>query len=790
MHGLRPCRGQAAGRAADAHAVSLCLLLVFIGATRGTAASPLSRRSDQGQLESGHLRVEVVPDGSTHSELSEGEPHPHRQQMRKERLPVLDVVDMSSIVGVNGTANHSAEAAAPCPNDKLVPQADDLGEEDPFVTGHNATKKHHSALGGRRRFTPYEGNLSSAQDGLVMKADNHTYYHQYYYDLLPEHGHGHAGHPVEEHTAPGAGCLPLLQELLEEVHADLMRKHQAGLATPHEQAALEQFASDTSIGKFGAMQDMVNLQTLGDVLETGMDRLITITEIKELNTCLRLSPGEKWAGEENEPSGVPYMATTQGYCDLVEGDIALCARPTDAANASFAEQVSGGIWNSELWAEGMVRYCFDPHISPRAQAAVKLALAHISSQVPCITFMQVDVSPMVHENCAENPAVYIKSEGPEGDGMCWSMLGKVATDHVSQLLNLGPGCEFKGIAIHQLAHTLGMLHEQVRPDRDNYFRVWEGNVTSEQTYSSNFAVKPQVDTATTTYDMLSLMHFGVFAFSRDGRSLTFEPEDLRLVRFIGQRLGFSELDVRRLGHMYGCEDAVVPANRNAALSDLLLHGKALASGPGCADQTPTDIEIEGHHAQCREVKHMCSNKEVGAEISSQCPVTCFRCIPCLPSIAHNCNETGDETLKSEIDSVEAVHGTGIASANASAATTTSTTALAKTNASEEAANTTTEEATTASAANTTTSTVPGVLRDAGAADGRKGWGLQPIASSEREGSSTAQPSDAPIVEAEATTSSQSGADHHNGASAQGASPHAVHALLSIAVAARLASMWC
>eukprot|EP00971_Amphidinium_carterae_P101058 1999225-Amphidinium_carterae.1 len=31
-------------------------------------------------------------------------------------------------------------------------------------------------------------------------------------------------------------------------------------------------------------------------------------------------------GEENEPSGVPYMATTQGYCDLVEGDIALCAR--------------------------------------------------------------------------------------------------------------------------------------------------------------------------------------------------------------------------------------------------------------------------------------------------------------------------------------------------------------------------------------------------------------------------------------------------------------------------------
>eukprot|EP00971_Amphidinium_carterae_P035799 704470-Amphidinium_carterae.1 len=39
--------------------------------------------------------------------------------------------------------------------------------------------------------------------------------------------------------------------------------------------------------------------------------------------------------------------------------------------------------------------------------------------------------------------------------------------------------------------------------------------------------------------------------------------------------------------------------------------------------------------------------EVGAEISSQCPVTCFRCIPCLPSIAHNCNETGDISVCSD-----------------------------------------------------------------------------------------------------------------------------------------------
>ena len=45
---------------------------------------------------------------------------------------------------------------------------------------------------------------------------------------------------------------------------------------------------------------------------------------------------------------------------------------------------------------------------------------------------------------------------------CWSHVGMVGH---SQRLNLGDGCETIGSAVHELAHALGMAHEQARSRR-------------------------------------------------------------------------------------------------------------------------------------------------------------------------------------------------------------------------------------------------------------------------------------------------------------------------------------
>ena len=45
-----------------------------------------------------------------------------------------------------------------------------------------------------------------------------------------------------------------------------------------------------------------------------------------------------------------------------------------------------------------------------------------------------------------------------------------------QIINIGTGCEYKGIVQHEILHALGRVHEQSRPDRDFYVRTNEANI--------------------------------------------------------------------------------------------------------------------------------------------------------------------------------------------------------------------------------------------------------------------------------------------------------------------------
>ena len=58
---------------------------------------------------------------------------------------------------------------------------------------------------------------------------------------------------------------------------------------------------------------------------------------------------------------------------------------------------------------------------------------------------------------------------------CSSYVGRTANLKQSVSLSV-PGCMSKGVALHELMHTLGFEHEHSRSDRDEYIKVIGENI--------------------------------------------------------------------------------------------------------------------------------------------------------------------------------------------------------------------------------------------------------------------------------------------------------------------------
>lgn len=293
---------------------------------------------------------------------------------------------------------------------------------------------------------------------------------------------------------------------------------------------------------------------------------------------------------------------------------------------------TSNIWPITSGTEHEVSYCFASSVDQKAQDAINAAVADIEKQVPCLKFKPSNPTGgenkfpnTVQENCETVPSIIIQTS-QEG---CWSLIGKVsgvgAYASSSQPINIGAGCEFKGIAAHEFGHAIGMLHEMSRNDREKYVSIMTSNIAAgmETNFNNHSAAS-----VTTDFDFLSLMMYGAYAFSTNGE-LTIKPHQQILVSYMGQREGFSELDVELMGNMYGCVDQISPTTRNKDLSIQYLSGDINTGFEGkCEDKETTGyVTADDKPMLCPALKIHCAHDTLGAEIRGLCPVSCFMCLP-------------------------------------------------------------------------------------------------------------------------------------------------------------------
>lgn len=193
------------------------------------------------------------------------------------------------------------------------------------------------------------------------------------------------------------------------------------------------------------------------------------------------------------------------------------------------------------WPGGVVKYAWDPSIDARAKRLLEEAMPQWRAKT-CIKFSET----------AAGKGVVTFMSSKKG---CHAHLGYGSS--YARRLNLEmPGCNKIGIAIHELGHVIGLLHEHARPDAVDYIKFQHQNMN--QFGKSTLKTDSRVPTAHVPYDMASVMHYGAWAGAKSTsrteqtKTMTVKKKDVFGNCKMGQRLYLSEGDIVTVNRLYRC----------------------------------------------------------------------------------------------------------------------------------------------------------------------------------------------------------------------------------------------
>lgn len=233
---------------------------------------------------------------------------------------------------------------------------------------------------------------------------------------------------------------------------------------------------------------------------------------------------------ETPASDVPEGSTLIEGCIMVRNSQLMPSGDT----GGDGQPQYGTYMTSYHWTDGIVPYTFDGTVNSSQQQNMRDAMDAWEA------IADVQFVPRTSETN------YVEVISGSGN---WSYVGRVGGKQQLSIYNWS----YQFIIMHELAHALGVWHEQSRPDRDTYVQIETGNITSGMEHNFDKQTGAGTDGA---YDFDSIMHYGQCAFSNCScssscRTITILSPNQSWQNLIGQRSHLSTGDAATMQTIYG-----------------------------------------------------------------------------------------------------------------------------------------------------------------------------------------------------------------------------------------------
>ncbi len=154
-------------------------------------------------------------------------------------------------------------------------------------------------------------------------------------------------------------------------------------------------------------------------------------------------------------------------------------------------------------------------------------------------------------------------------GECEAIVGRAGGE---QTVGGSGSCTVATI-LHEMGHTVGLWHEQSRPDRNTYVSVNYGNLIKGSISNFN-RIYDNAQTFGTLFDYASIMEYPAFSFSRNGGpAIESIPAGIPL----SNQTGYTATDVDGIERLYGSAPKTVTVTSNPPGLSVIVDGVTVST---------------------------------------------------------------------------------------------------------------------------------------------------------------------------------------------------------------------